>query len=280
MAHQFSVQQSIRQRHSVRSITAQPLSPAELARLKRYSQSLVNPFGIPVSFHFLQHKPAAEGERLGTYGVIKGAAAFVAATVPQQPAALEALGYSLEQLLLYATALGLGSCWLGGTFDRSGFAAAINLTETEFLPVISPLGHPRTKRSPADKLARWLAKSDQRLPWDRLFFEQTFNQPLTEARAGRYATALTLLRLAPSAANRQPWRVLKQGQAFHFYEQQSLKESRQGLDIQQVDLGIAACHFGLCLQEQHIAGNFGRISEGLPEAPPQTYYRFSWQART
>ncbi|NJP40207.1 nitroreductase [Oscillospiraceae bacterium HV4-5-C5C] len=279
MNHPFPVQQSIHQRHSVRSYTGQPLSPAELNQLKSYSQSLVNPFGVPVRFHFLEHQTAAEGEKLGTYGVIKGASAFVAATIPPKPLALEALGYSLEALLLYATSLGLGSCWLGGTFDRSGFADAIHLVEAELLPVISPLGHPRDKRSPGDKIARWLARSDQRLPWDRLFFDQTFSQPLTEARAGRYATALALLRLAPSAANRQPWRVLKLGQTFHFYEQQSMKEGRQGVDIQKVDLGIAACHFGLCLEEQQIAGSFICATDGQAEAPPHTYYRFSWQAR-
>lgn len=54
---------------------------------------------------------------------------------------LEALGYSFESLILYATSLGLGTCWLGGTFDHSGFASAMDLKEGYLFPAISPIGH-------------------------------------------------------------------------------------------------------------------------------------------
>jgi len=52
------------------------------------------------------------------------------------------LGYCLEKVVLEVTALGLGSCWLGGTFRRSRFARRIKLADDELLPVVIPLGYP------------------------------------------------------------------------------------------------------------------------------------------
>ena len=53
-----------------------------------------------------------------------------------------------------------------------------------------------------------------------------------------------MVRLAPSAVNKQPWRVVADSKGFHFYLQRSKGFNREGRpDMQQVDMGIALCHF-------------------------------------
>ena len=60
---------------------------------------------------------------------------------------LIALGYSLEKVILYCTSLGLGTVWLGGTFNKGNFAKAVNLKENEILPIVSPVGYEGGKKS-------------------------------------------------------------------------------------------------------------------------------------
>lgn len=60
---------------------------------------------------------------------------------------LIALGYSLEKVILYRTSLGLGTVWLGGTFNKGNFAKAVNLKENEILPIVSPVGYEGGKKS-------------------------------------------------------------------------------------------------------------------------------------
>lgn len=74
---------------------------------------LTNPFSIDITFDLLKKEISANGEKLGTYGVIKGAQDFIAASVGKGELSLEALGYTFEELILYVTSLGLGTCWLG-----------------------------------------------------------------------------------------------------------------------------------------------------------------------
>ena len=51
----------------------------------------------------------------------------------------------------------------------------------------------------------------------RLFFDGTFSTPLT-MNEQNLSDILEAVRWAPSAANMQPWRVVKDGDKFHFYE--------------------------------------------------------------
>ena len=53
-----------------------------------------------------------------------------------------------------------------------------------------------------------------------------------------------MVRWAPSAVNRQPWRIIRKDGVFHFYEKKDkgYVSDKTG-DLQRVDLGIALCHF-------------------------------------
>ena len=60
-----------------------------------------------------------------------------------------------------------------------------------------------------------------------------------------------MVRWAPSAVNRQPWRVVMDGEKAHFYEKRSKGYvDASGWDLQKVDVGIAMCHFAFGLHDR------------------------------
>ncbi len=276
MKQDVPIEETIRARHSVRTYEERPLDARDEERINDRIATLGNPFSVDVTFRLVERGTTANGEKLGTYGMIKGAKDFIGATVVAGDLALESLGYSFESLVLYATSLGLGTCWLGGTFNRSDFSAAMGVRENELFPVISPIGYPVGKARMMDSLVRWVAKSDHRRAWSELFFKQDLTQPLTQDDAGEFAFPLEMLRLAPSAANKQPWRIVQVGGAYHFYEAKPMEDSRSGIDIQRVDMGIAACHFHLSALEKGLPGRFEKLPEPDVNASEQMRYVFSW----
>ena len=276
MTMDFPLEQTVKTRHSVRTYDNQPLTPDEAAKISEYVKNITNPFGIDISFHFLKSSLIFQNAHLGTYGVIKGAKSFIGASVLPQTLALEALGYSFEKLILYIASLGLDTCWLGGSFHRSEFMSAMQVNQTEIFPIVSPIGHAREKKRILESLTRRAIKAESRRNWNELFFNRDFQTSLTKEDAGIFAFALDMLRLAPSAVNRQPWRIVKDQDTFHFYEARSLPDNKIGIDIQRIDMGIGACHFHLAALKSNLAGTFTVLSTPTIHVQDNVHYLFSW----
>jgi len=248
---------AMRERVSVRTYRTQPLSKAHIQKIETFiKQQQKPPFGTDIRFVVLDTEEGHIG-RKDTFGVIRGAGTFIACILPSG-GRLADLGYAFEAVVLFAQKLGIGTCWMG-TFNRKTFSRAAKVKVGETLPVVSPLGYPDKKRSRADKSVRFIAGSRKRLPWERLFFNGSLDTPLTEANAGVFSEALEMVRLAPSASNRQPWRIVKEGNdTFHFYIQRSKAYigNMLGFDIQMIDMGIALYHFEAALGARGISGGF------------------------
>lgn len=273
----FSIEEAVRKRYSVRNYSEQVVEPDTRKAIESFVYSLKNPFGKRVNFHFLDHEVGKGGEKLGTYGVIKGAGQYIGTTIELEPMALEALGYELEACILYLAHLGIGTCWLGGTFNRKGFAQSMNIGESEVFPIVTPYGYPAAKKHIKEIAMRKLIKADQRKEWEQLFFKNDFQTPLTKEDAEDIAFPLEMVRLGPSASNKQPWRILLKDDGFHFYEDKQPGYSDFfPYDIQKVDIGIAAAHFDLATREKGIEGCFDLSKEPKIELPEHMIYEFSW----
>ena len=270
--------ETIKRRRSVRTYQDKALEPDVREKLQRYMDSLENPFGQPVKKYMIDKKVATEGERLGTYGLIKGANTFLGISVPDTDLAHVAAGYEFENLILEATALGLGTVWLAATFNREGFASAMGIPKDELFPAISPVGYPAAKRSLTESLMRTAMRSSTRKEWDTLFFLNDFRTPLTKEMAGDYAEPLEMVRLAPSDKNTQPWRVLKSGNSFHFYVARKSEISREEEIIKRVDAGIALSHFHQTALELGLKGHFRQAEQASVERPQNGCYIISWHA--
>lgn len=264
-------------RYSVRNYSERELEPGIREQIEGLIDSLDNPFGIDVNYHYLHTDGSNNETKLGTYGVIKGARHYVGATIKDEPLALEALGYELEAAMLFMAHLGVGTCWLGGTFDRKEFTKALKIGENELFPAMTPYGYPAEKKHVKEILMRQAIQADQRKTGELLFFKDDFEHPLPKGEMGDLAFPLEMVRLGPSASNKQPWRILVEGNDCHFYEaQEPGYSSRFPYDIQRIDLGIAAAHFDFAVSEKQLKGHFETDREPGTEVPEHMVYVFSW----
>lgn len=237
--------EQIKSRRSVRTFDGGMLDESIKEKLKTEMENIRNPFDIPVEFKFLDAK-----EHGLTCPVVVGTDLFVGGKVKNVPNASVAFGYSFEAFVLIAGSLGLGTVWLGGTMNRAAFETAMELEENEMMPCASPIGYMSKKMSVRETMMRKAVKADDRLPFGELFFEGSSDCPLTVEKAGELILPLEMVRLAPSAVNKQPWRVVVEDKMVHFYLKRSKGFGKDGkLDMQMIDMGIALCHFELAAKE-------------------------------
>jgi nitroreductase len=276
----------IRRRVSCRNYVPGGLALDSLARLQEHLRQLPAPPFAPACRFAVVETEDVGPKKLGTYGNVAGATRFVAGAVEQGTRDLENYGYLLEEIILWATDQGLGTCWLGGTFAQGAFARAVGLKPGERLPAVTPVGTAAADRSLRERMVRWQAGSEHRKPWSELFFHDSPGNPATEASAGDYATVLEMVRLAPSASNHQPWRILKEYNrpVFHVYLQRNpvytaaAKTFAPAGDIQRLDIGIALCHFEWAAREAKLKGQWTVLA--APPKYPKTEYVVSWNGLT
>ena len=277
----MAITEIIKKRFSCRTYSERSIEDKVLQEFLAIVNGIhTGPFGNQPSFrliHLTSFTPQ-EAKKLGTYGIIKNARLFVVGTIKNGHLAMEDYGYCKETIILKATAMGLGTCWLGGTFQSSNFALAVDLQKDELLPTVTSIGYPAGEKSFTERIMRRIAGSDNRKPWSDIFFAGNFSTSLTQKQAGIYAEAMENVRLAPSASNKQPWRVLYDAKlnSFHFFIARAFSYKLMGVvSLQDVDLGIAMSHFALTLKELGIKGNW-RVDSNAPKEKTLDYIA-SWQ---
>jgi len=277
----------IHRRYSCRTYLERPISPEDNEALSALmAQKTSGPLGSAVRLGLIAASSDDESalKRLGTYGFIKGATGFLLGAVRKGPGDLEDYGYLLEEVILHATELGLGTCWLGGTFTRSTFTSRFGgLGRDEVMPAVVSIGYPGDDGT---ERIRVREQGTRRLPADELFFADEFGEPLGGERAGGYAGALEAVRMAPSATNKQPWRVVRRGGDWHFYLLRTKGYGKGSpwfkllriADLQRVDLGIAMCHFALVTRESGLDGCWVVEDPGIALPGPGIEYTATWRS--
>jgi nitroreductase len=258
-----SMLESIKQRYSVRTYQPRLLEKEARNKIISFLQSNIHgPFGNKVRFDLVEidEKEKNQLKEFGTYGMIKGVRLFIAGAVIKGEKAMEDYGYCMEKNILFATSLGLGTCWLGGTFKRSAFGKKLGCSEHESVPAVSPLGYALEKMTIRDSFLRFSIGAKKRKDFGELFFNGSLETPLTPIGTDNYHTALACVRIAPSASNKQPWRIIKEKErpVFHFYisEDRLYSNVFKEIRIQNVDLGIAMCNFDLAANELGFSGTW------------------------
>ena len=86
------------------------------------------------------------------------------------------------------------------------------------------------------------------------------------------AEILEMVRWAPSAVNKQPWRILKLENAYHFFEKKDKGYISDAVgDMQKIDMGIALCHFVMGLEEKGMSYEFALADPGIVPAADEEY---------
>jgi hypothetical protein len=214
--------------------------------------------------------------------LIRNPTGFIIGVAQQADKGLEDFGYLMEIAVLSATDLGLGTCWLGGSFSRSGFAGKIEIRDDEVLPAVVSTGYSASPDGSGDLIRKGIGATS-RLPWEDLFFEDRFGNPLAREAAGAHAPAVDGVREGPSASNKQPWRIIKQGDAWHFYLQRTpgyrnalLTRLMRVEDLQRVDMGIAMSHFEIMAAESDLRGRWTVAEPDIDKPDEDTEYTVTW----
>ncbi|PKN18432.1 MAG: nitroreductase [Deltaproteobacteria bacterium HGW-Deltaproteobacteria-6] len=277
-----SITEIIQKRYSCRSYSADQVEESVLQSFRQtVSAPQKGPFGNSPRFVLISMDTFSRDDwkKLGTYGVIKNAHLYLAGMISPAPMATQDYGYCKEKLILKATELGLSTCWMGGTFAISAFGRAAGMRRNELLPTVTPIGYAAKRRSLTERVMRGIAGSDHRQPWSALFFNGSVANPLSPEDAGTYREALENVRLAPSASNKQPWRIVYEParNTFLFYLSRAFGyRHMRDVSLQEIDIGIAMCHFDLTLKESGLAGSW-RQDDSAPSIKSLEYMA-SWQA--
>ena len=250
-----NMEKLVRERRSVRTFDGRELTAADKEKLCNYIASIDNPYGLPIEFKLLP--------KMGC-PVVVGTELYIGAKMKNAPHLNEAFGYAFEKLVLYAQSLGIGTGWIGGTMDRGAFETAMALSEDEVMPCVSPLGYPANKMSVREKMMRKGVKADSRFSFEEIAFWNSFDTPLTADAAGKLFLPIETVRLAPSAVNKQPWRIVIADDVVHFYLQRSKNFGGGRIDMQKIDMGIALCHFELTAKEIGISTEFVIAEPNIP----------------
>lgn len=259
-------------RRTVRTFDGTSLAPEARGLLETLASNGENPYGISVDLRLI------DAEKYGaTSRVIRGTSWYVVGTLPRCPHAEEAFGYVVERLVLAAAAHGLGTAWLAGTIDRPAFERVVGVDrdENRIMPAVIAVGVPAARMSALERVMRSKLHADERAPWDTLFFQGDFAHPIASPDACDPTLAATLdcVRLAPSAQNLQPWRLVCSDGRIDLFEHRTLPLRPIG-DVQLVDMGIAMLHLeaGLARQGAHGAWSFDGPAAGAAGASASATY--------
>lgn len=179
MEYKKSPIELIKLRTSTRSFDEKDIDSIKLRKLKDYIEYINKETNISARFTLTTNKKESkDAKKLGTYGIISGANSFIVGILNKDETDSLEFGYLFEKIVLFATDLDLGTCWLGGTFKKDNFENSILLGEGEFIPIISPVGNKKEKPKLFDSIMRAGAGSNKRKPWSELFFKGNSLVPL------------------------------------------------------------------------------------------------------
>nr|HID14016.1 hypothetical protein [Anaerolineae bacterium] len=202
-------------RVSVRSYDVRPVEQALVERLLGLARTTDHLTEVPPRIALVS---GVERTRrvltymIGSYGLVQNAPHLLVGVLPEESdmARLD-LGYVLEQVVLEATRLGLGTCWVTGSYDARRAGEAVGLTPGEVVAAVCALGYPARDRWGRfhSRTVRYLAGGHRRKPLTEIVFSDRWGEPWSPDSADPTLVAiLEHARLAPSANNRQPWRFI------------------------------------------------------------------------
>lgn len=155
---------------------------------------------------------------------------------------LEKIGYYGELLVLEATKLGLGTCWVGGTFKQNSSIFRVN--DNEQLVAVITIGNVKTEKKLKEKLVSRMSHLNSKKIDS--FYES--DKPLPD----RFLKAIKAVQKAPSALNKQPV-------VFTFKDNKITARVDDDSNKELIDLGIAKAHFDIVAKTSFPFGNNSSI---------------------
>lgn len=228
--------QLIERRCSVRQFE-HGMDGATVARVKGICQDEEGFNSSPLELRLLPASQAktAVGSFLGLGRVL--APWYIAAIAPADKESLLNLGYCTQRAMLQMTALDLGTCWLGHLANRDSLAKDLGIGQDSGVRALVAWGRPRDRSIS-------LRPGKRMLPSKLAVFDSDCNGSMS------WRAVLEAVRWAPSAINRQPWRLWFAAGAAHLYS----VSKRIARGYTPIEMGIALCHIDLACRQLAISG--------------------------
>jgi len=211
-----------------------PLEDAQLQEIEDFIRTM-RPLmpGVTINHRIL-------GQRAVKGMLTPKAPHFVVISGKAQPYRDLCAGFLFQQLDLYLSARGIGTCWLGVTKGRE----APTTGEADILSICfgTPVGS--ATRAPGAFKRKTLAEI-----------------------AGGEDARLKAVRLAPSGRNIQPWYFIVRDGTIHVYKEIPGKLWAKLYDLEELDVGIALCHLALATEAEGKAFRFETEHPNTPSAP-------------
>ena len=130
--------EAIKARHSVRAYTDEPVSQAHIEELRRLADKLNRESGLRMQV--IAGDAKAFSGFMAHYGKFRNVTNYIALVGPKWSSTVdEKVGYYGERLVLRATQLGLGTCWVGLTYSRN--RDVVKVEQNERLVCVIAFGH-------------------------------------------------------------------------------------------------------------------------------------------
>lgn len=229
-------------RKAIRTFDAtKPLTDRQIAKIQEAIEQSSSPFGGTISVKM--HKFELTGKlKPSTYGSVEGAEWYILVGIADNRASYLTAGFRMEQVALRIVDMGLGTNFMTDTFRGSVFSDVASFPSATPLHVIMPVGTPAGKERLVEKMTHLALKSRTRKPFNDTFGDVSTDNPFRQP--------LEMMRLAPSAYNKQPWRVHVEADSVWFYQVPS--------DDSLIGMGNGLANFWLALRQN---GHDGTWSE-------------------
>ncbi len=222
----MTISEAIFVRRSLRRYLPSPISTDQQAQLQKAIDQVNRRSGL--HFRLDCDHPDPFASFTSTYGKLKGVRNYLIFSGPESDEHLEEkCGYFGEEIILVATAMGLGTCWVGGTFRKK--KALGYLQSGDKLVCVAAIGHTAETMSRGEALMHGTltrrSKTAEKLSFSPADAPDWFSD------------AMEAVRRAPSAVNRQ-------GVFFTMDDSGTVTGRRTAKGpFSLVDLGIAKYHF-------------------------------------
>lgn len=203
----------IAKRRSIRRYAPDPIDPNHIAQLNEIIDRCNQLGHLKMTLRLDEPEPF--NHWLAHYGFLTGVRHYIALVGERQDDLEERIGYFGEFVVLQATALGLGTCWIAGTYNKQ--KSRVSLSSEETLVAVITIGipaHPGVHRK--TKSIAQLSRSPEPMPeW--------------------FGMGMKAVQLAPTAMNQQKFRFETDGTSVN---------TNAGIGFYTaLDLGIAKLHF-------------------------------------
>lgn len=238
--------EALLRRVSVRSFEKRVLEPPIVQELRSLTDEINSQSGL--DFRLVHTGDASKAAVKLSGAMFSGSVSTCALLIGgADEISAEMVGYFGQKLVLRAVALGLGTCWVAGTFDRK--SVDVELTEDRRLWSVIPLGYATAKVPLKQRTIRAAIRGkDRKL---EQFIE--FDHPLSTLPRW-IASGVEAVKMGPSAVNQQPVNIVyKDGLV-------TARIWRENANILKYnDLGIAKYQFQVAAEAAGVRGfwNFG-----------------------